>query len=430
MAFGSVFDWQNVLGDSWLFDQGSTFGYRPERGGSVGLRGPAPDWSLGDSGIPLIHFQRHWNADVSATTYPGSILLSSASRGLQFGAHLAFDSANLSLVKLTLDNAAGGEPSRGKFSISGSGVNVSATPGLGISFGLPQASIACFAHPDYRGGRLFLTQSVLVNGDLHSLAWNVTANLSHFEASSEQVHIPAGGVVTAFAFFVPVMSNAAGRPDVRQANERFGQSILRWEGYLQVVLGKRKDASMEWSAVKSVMTLMGNWRFVPGLPSGVLPSYVGYEGGFWSWDTYKQAVGMVHFVPELAKDQLRLLTSARDSRGHVPDKVDRCGLGGGCSGKPPLLGWAVWQVFQKTHDLAFLRDMYSIIRDFHHFWYAYRDVTGDGLCSWTEGMESGMDDGVRFQPEFAKSVTNTSSHVLCPATIKSKLSLCVHSGID
>ena len=79
---------------------------------------------------------------------------------------------------------------------------------------------------------------------------------------------------------------------------------------------------MDWAAVKAVVTLMGNWRAVPGLPPGVLPSYVGYEGGFWSWDTYKQAVGMVHFAPQLAKDQLRLLVSAQDSGGHIPDKVD------------------------------------------------------------------------------------------------------------
>ena len=90
---------------------------------------------------------------------------------------------------------------------------------------------------------------------------------------------------------------------------------------------------------------------------------------------------------------------------------DRCGQGGGCSGKPPLLAWAVWEVYQKTQDLEFLREMYAVARDFHHFWYEHRDVTGTGLCSWTEGMESGMDDGVRFQSEFAKSVSNASTHV-------------------
>lgn len=200
-------------------------------------------------------------------------------------------------------------------------------------------------------------------------------------------------------------------PNALEANQSFSQALARWEGYLRTVLQRVRDPQMTWAAVKAVVTLMGNWRSVPGLPPGVLPSYVGYEGGFWSWDTYKQAVGMVHFAPQLAKDQLRLLVSAQDRSGHIPDKVDRCGQGGGCSGKPPLLAWAVWEVYQKTQDLEFLREMYGVARDFHHFWYEHRDVTGTGLCSWTEGMESGMDDGVRFQPEFAKSVSNASTHV-------------------
>jgi hypothetical protein len=53
----------------------------------------------------------------------------------------------------------------------------------------------------------------------------------------------------------------------------------------------------------------------------------------WSWDTYKQAVGMAGFAPDLAKQQLRLMVSAADPlTGHEPDKIDRCGVGGGCNG--------------------------------------------------------------------------------------------------
>ncbi len=28
--------------------------------------------------------------------------------------------------------------------------------------------------------------------------------------------------------------------------------------------------------------------------------------------------------------------------------------------------------------------------------YRFRDVKGVGMCSWTDGAESGMDNGVRF----------------------------------
>lgn len=81
---------------------------------------------------------------------------------------------------------------------------------------------------------------------------------------------------------------------------------------------------------------------------------------------------------------------------HCTEQVDRCGKGGGCAGKPPLLSWSVWGVYNVTADTAFLKEMYPIIDGFHRFWYKHRDTLGVGLCSWTGGMESGMDDGIRF----------------------------------
>ena len=124
---------------------------------------------------------------------------------------------------------------------------------------------------------------------------------------------------------------------------------------------------------------------------------------------------MVGFAPQLAKDQLRLIVSAQNKQtGHIPDKVDRCGKAGGCSGKPPLLAWAVWQIFEATRDFSFLQEMYDATKQFHYFWYSARDVKGVGLCSWTEGMESGMDDGVRFLPQYASSISNDSSRATFP----------------
>eukprot|EP01051_Picozoa_sp_SAG22_P016798 SAG22_NODE_2453_length_2555_cov_2.839577_3_plen_83_part_00 len=49
-----------------------------------------------------------------------------------------------------------------------------------------------------------------------------------------------------------------------------------------------------------------------GVGEGVLPNYSEYASGMWSWDTYKQAVGMALWAPELAKNQLRLLVHGRD----------------------------------------------------------------------------------------------------------------------
>ena len=183
----------------------------------------------------------------------------------------------------------------------------------------------------------------------------------------------------------------------------------RWQQYLDAVLPHPAlDAAHEilsqnirWSAVKALMTLINNWRFVPGHSragaQGIIPSFVKYDSGFWSWDSYKQAVATVIFDPTLAKDQLRVITDARNhSSGHVTDLVSRCGIGSGAPGKPNLLSWAVWAVYSKTNDTEFLAEMYPIIEAFHHFVYATHDSQGVGMLSWQRGPESGMDNGVRF----------------------------------
>eukprot|EP01046_Picozoa_sp_COSAG06_P001928 COSAG06_NODE_64_length_26790_cov_7.462291_24_plen_151_part_00 len=84
--------------------------------------------------------------------------------------------------------------------------------------------------------------------------------------------------------------------------------------------------------------------------------------GFWSWDTYKQAVATAIWDPDLARNQLRLIVAARNtSTGHITDLVDRCGRGTGCPGKPTLLSWAVAEIYNLTMDKAFVEEMYALL---------------------------------------------------------------------
>jgi len=466
-VISTVYDWPDVLGRTWMFDQGSTHGYMPvmiPNGKGYALHGPAPDWALGSPEIPTIQFDSsivengHMEAEVvdspvaphepsrragarfdldaqghvspsgtalEAAQYPGTIKLDGMLRQFfNISAQLVFASSNTSLIMLRLQNLHATNLATANFHISGVAVNIS-SPGMhAVKFGLPAASddTPCLATTAFRRGNLRLTDYVQVDKAERKLKWSVTLDSAHnsFSASSSQVAIPAGGEATTFITISSVAGSksfAAGL--LKQggaAGKAFENAIRRWDKYLSAVLLRADtdahDLETRWVAVKSVQTLMYNWRFVPGLPDGVLPSYTGYQNGFWSWDTYKQAVGMVAFAPDLAKQQLRLLVTTQDPQtGHLPDKVDRCGRGGGCSGKPPLLSWSVWEIYQQTRDTAFLREMRPVVEAFHAFWYSHRDNLGVGLCSWTEGMESGMDDAVRFMPQYAAGRTNTSSHV-------------------
>ncbi len=100
----------------------------------------------------------------------------------------------------------------------------------------------------------------------------------------------------------------------------------RWNNYLQKYFShtSRLDEKKQRLAVKAIVTLMTNWRTAAKdlLHDGVFPS-VSYQGfyGFWSWDSWKQAVGLSYFNTSLAKDNIRSMFDYMDDYGMVADCV-------------------------------------------------------------------------------------------------------------
>lgn len=184
----------------------------------------------------------------------------------------------------------------------------------------------------------------------------------------------------------------------------------RWNRYLDSYFSenKRLTADQKQLAVKSIITLITNWRSAAKdiKHDGVFPS-INYQGfyGVWSWDSWKQAVGLVLFHPELAKNNIRSMFDYTDSLGMVADCIyaDKH-ENNWRDTKPPLAAWAVWKIYEKTNDKAFVREMYPMLIKYHRWWYANRDHDKNGLCEYgsTDGTriaaawESGMDNAVRF----------------------------------
>lgn len=190
-----------------------------------------------------------------------------------------------------------------------------------------------------------------------------------------------------------------------QANER------RWDNYLQSYFksGKElKDTVHRRIAVKSIVTLITNWRSKAKdlLHDGVFPS-LNYQGfyGFWSWDSWKQAVGLSYFNHELAKSNILSMFDYQDEHGMIADCVYTDKKENNWRDtKPPLAAWAVWKVYEQSHDLPFLKNLYPKLVRYHQWWYKNRDHNKNGLCEYgaTDGTriaaawESGMDNAVRF----------------------------------
>ena len=183
----------------------------------------------------------------------------------------------------------------------------------------------------------------------------------------------------------------------------------RWRGYLEAVAAARELTAPELAlALKSVETLVSNWREPDAdiAHAGLFPAWA-YDGfhGFWAWDSWKHAVALAHFEPELAREQIRLMFAYARADGMVPDVVYPGPEDDNWRDtKPPLATWAVEAVYARTGDLAFVEELLPALLRYHAWWYRDRDHDRDGLCEYgsTDGTriaaawESGMDNAVRF----------------------------------
>jgi putative isomerase len=199
--------------------------------------------------------------------------------------------------------------------------------------------------------------------------------------------------------------------DARQANinQSYQLNRNRWNQWLAAVdpdpeAGKAASVI----AVKSLQTMINNWRGPAGRLAhhGMFPSHnVWYFNGYWAWDTWKQAVGVLHFDAKLAKALVRGMFSHQDKNGMIPDVVYLDSKEDNWrDSKPPLAGWAIDAIYQQSGDLDFVRELYPKLVAYHEFWYRDRDHNNNGLCEYgsTDGTleaarwESGMDNAVRF----------------------------------
>ena len=186
------------------------------------------------------------------------------------------------------------------------------------------------------------------------------------------------------------------------------------EGQIAAITNKLKtefkDSIYKNALAKAQLTLQNNWRIPAGelKHEGLFPSYhYKWFHGFWSWDSWKHAVGLSYYNTKLAKNQLRAMFDFQSEDGFVVDCVYRdttIEKHNYRDTKPPLSAWAVLKIIEKDNDLEFVKEMYPKVKKYHNWWYNKRDHDKDGLCEYgsTDGTliaakwESGMDNAIRF----------------------------------
>jgi putative isomerase len=224
---------------------------------------------------------------------------------------------------------------------------------------------------------------------------------------------------------------------LRAPDDVAAAGAARWADYISRAT-EGVPAARRRTAVKCVQTLITNWRSPAGmiLHDAVTPS-LSYKwfSGVWAWDTWKQAVGTAAFAPDLAANQIRSMfdhqiqpdsSDRPQDAGMIPDCIfyNDPSTGGGNwnerNSKPPLASWAVWEVYLRGRDRAFLREMLPRLTAYQEWWYRDRNHDGEALCEYgatvdpgnvsledcrqAAAWESGMDNAPRFDAALGAAV--------------------------
>ncbi|ABV89461.1 MGH1-like glycoside hydrolase domain-containing protein [Shewanella pealeana] len=273
---------------------------------------------------------------------------------------------------------------------------------------------------------------------------------SGYRAIAEPMILDAGQQHTFISaqryFHTQAERTAHQAPDWSKIDSQLLDNQAKWQARLDRAI-KGGDKSSRQLAVKSMLTLVHNWRSPAGaLQHDAITPSITYKwfNGVWAWDSWKQAVALARFDPELAKSNVLAMfdyqfTSQDPLRpqdaGNLPDAIfynkdrERGGEGGNWNernGKPPLSAWAVWQIYLQDKDEAFLNIMYPKLVAYHEWWYRNRDNNDNGLAEYGANLhpmhlnedgsinpqavieaaawESGMDNAPRFDMDDALDI--------------------------
>jgi Mannosylglycerate hydrolase MGH1-like glycoside hydrolase domain len=103
-----------------------------------------------------------------------------------------------------------------------------------------------------------------------------------------------------------------------------------------------------------------------------------------SWDLAFQAVVMAEIDPAFAKQQLRLLTLPRSQHPYGAIPAFEWDFN---AANPPLIAWAIWQIYQMERlktgkgDLLFLKAMFEPLVFMLGWWLNRKDSDGKGIFS-------------------------------------------------
>lgn len=377
----------------WFTDAGSWMGFTlPEKNkwvngfcGPFSLDMPRRQWIAQSATVVSFakNTQEKFTPD-STCYYPGELYISGHSEHGRITQRLNFIDASTALLRIETDKSE-------ELQLTGS------QWGKDVTISIEQNSVVAH-HP---------------SGESVTITFNPDVQLDKVDNNyTARIHTTRRPVHIAISFFTSEKEMIAGLQNVtnllNDPSKGLQANSKRWEDYLDKVL--RTDMKPEYDriAVKAVTTLISNWRTHRGglLHEGIVPSHaVGYFVGFWAWDSWRFSAGTAKFDPELAKNNIRAMFDYQQPDGMIIDCIyTNSSENNARDSKPPLVCWAVDEIFTHTSDTTFVAELYPQLLSYYKWWYKKRDHNHNGICEYgsTDGTleaaawESGMDNAIRF----------------------------------
>ena len=331
----------------------------------------------------------------STSYFPGEVYMASSSESGTIEQRMNFINSSTALLQITSNSDSG-------FSITGKNWNNN------IQLEQEEQTITA-RHPNGEIVQLTFMPDVTLTCD----GKNYTAQT---HAQSRQTNVAISFYFTNEELASGIQKNIA---LLQNPQPSLQKNADRWQSYLQKIL--RQDMKHEYDrvAVKSIVTLISNWRTHREglLHEGVIPSHaVSYFIGFWAWDSWRFSAALARFAPELAKNNIRAMFDYQQPDGMIIDCIyTNSAENNARDSKPPLVCWAVDEIFTYNQDTAFVKEMYPQLLAYYKWWYKKRDHNHNGMCEFgstdgtleAAGWESGMDNAIRF--DNAKMLKNADN---------------------
>jgi glycogen debranching enzyme len=128
----------------------------------------------------------------------------------------------------------------------------------------------------------------------------------------------------------------------------------------------------------------------------------------WLWDSCFHAIILSKFEPEIAKAEIRSLLFCQFDDGMIPHMIfwqrvvwppyaKHWGKKGASSiTQPPMLAYAVWEIWRHSPDRGFLEEVYPKLFAYYRYLAEKRDPYGARLAGIVNPEETGEDDSPRF----------------------------------